>query len=156
MGKKLPHTPSSMIKNGLRNIFLRSREHQGALKRDSYTCTKCHRKKTTKKGQEFKVQVHHLEGIPMSSVVNVVREFVIQRVGRLATLCPECHDKEPAAESSERRLGACWILASCYELRCDNCLEERYPMLEITGITGHLSICLACRRHVLDALCERP
>ena len=63
MGKRLPYTPNSKIRAALRQLYLRSREHSEALKRDKYTCQVCGAKKSKAQGREVKVHLHHTKGI---------------------------------------------------------------------------------------------
>jgi predicted HNH restriction endonuclease len=88
-------TKKTHIVRGLRQIWLRSAERAEALKRDGYTCQVCKRKQTMKKGQEFKVQVHHKAGIGnWDRVIEVIREEILCDPNQLQTLCKECHDLE--------------------------------------------------------------
>ena len=45
------------------------------------------------KGKEFKVQVHHLEGIDWEDMVNLIYAHILVSPSRLTTLCPDCHKK---------------------------------------------------------------
>jgi len=92
MGKKLPNTPKSRIRSTLRQLWLRSRERAAALKRDKYTCQSCFRKQTTAKGKEFKVQVHHIDGIDWEDMIKYIQENLLQTPDSLTTLCKDCHD----------------------------------------------------------------
>ncbi len=95
MAKKNPEvTPLSKIKNMVRQCWLRSRERASALKRDKYTCCDCHRKQSKAKGKEFKVQVHHINGIDWDGICQHIRENVLQTPDKYITLCEECHDKK--------------------------------------------------------------
>ena len=95
MGKKLPYTPRGQVKNALRKLWLRSRERNAALKRDNRTCQCCSRKQSTAKGKEFKVQVHHKEGIAdWETLIDQVYKYLLCDPANLETLCKECHDKE--------------------------------------------------------------
>jgi 5-methylcytosine-specific restriction endonuclease McrA len=97
MGKKLAYTPRSRIRSALRQLWLRSRERAAALKRDKYTCQKCHRKQSKAKGHEFNVMVHHKEGIAnWEAVINAVYEHILCDIDKLETLCDECHDDREA------------------------------------------------------------
>jgi 5-methylcytosine-specific restriction endonuclease McrA len=85
-------TKKTHIVRGLRLIWLRSKERSHALKRDKYTCQICHRKQTQKKGQEFKVQVHHKEGVGnWDKVIETIREEILCNPDKLQTLCKDCH-----------------------------------------------------------------
>ncbi len=87
-------TKKTHIVRGLRQIWLRSRERAAALKRDKYTCQKCNRKQTMKKGQEFKVQVHHKKGIlNWDDIIECLRKNLLCDPIHLQTLCKECHDE---------------------------------------------------------------
>lgn len=94
MGKKLEYTPRSVIRHALRQIFMRSRERQGALKRDQYTCQRCFRKQSKAKGREFSVEVHHLKQHDMDKLIDLIYELLLHTSADLITLCPECHNPE--------------------------------------------------------------
>jgi len=94
MGKKKPNTPRSQIKNGMRQMWLRSRERAAALKRTGYCCDECDVKQSTAKGREVKIQVHHMDGIDWDGIVDLFIERVLQTPDRLQPLCKPCHDKE--------------------------------------------------------------
>ena len=71
-----------------------SRERSNCLKRDNYTCQKCGKKASTKRGQELKVQVHHIEGINVwDRVINLIYKDLLCPVEKLQTLCEECHSE---------------------------------------------------------------
>ena len=95
MGKKSLYTPRSKIRVAIRQLWLRSRERQAALKRDNYTCQTCHKKQTMKKGQEFKVQVHHKHGIKnWDKVIDIIYQEILCNPSELETICEECHNEE--------------------------------------------------------------
>ncbi len=73
---------------------MKSRERSFSIKRDSYTCQECGRKQSKKKGEEFKVCVHHLEEIDWKDLVDLVYERLLQTPKDLQTLCYTCHEKE--------------------------------------------------------------
>ena len=99
MGKRLPYTPNSKIRQALRQLFLRSRERASAIKRDKYTCQKCGRKQSKAKGKEFKVQCHHLTNVLNWDILfKTVREYLLCDPKFLQTLCEECHEKETKDE----------------------------------------------------------
>ena len=92
MGKKLPYTPNSRIKSALRQLWLRSRERAAAIKRDDYRCQRCRGKQSKAKGKEFKVEVHHLEGVEnWAEIYRTVKKYLLVDPEYLETLCPECH-----------------------------------------------------------------
>ena len=95
MAKKLPHTPNSKIRAALRRLWLHSRERSAAIKRDQYTCQGCGRKQSTAKGREFKVEVHHRDGIVnWQAMFDSIREHLLCLEDELETLCKECHEKK--------------------------------------------------------------
>jgi 5-methylcytosine-specific restriction endonuclease McrA len=97
MGKRLSYTPRSRIRAALRQLWLRSRERAAAIKRDKYTCQRCHRKQTMVKGKEFRVQVHHMEGISnWESVIDSIYQNILCNPDYLQTLCDECHQAREA------------------------------------------------------------
>jgi len=96
MGRKAAYTPNSKIRSAFRQLWLRSRERQAALKRDKYTCS-CGRKQSRAKGKEVKVQVHHRDGeIQWDKIIQFIRETLLVPPELLETLCEECHkEKHP-------------------------------------------------------------
>lgn len=90
----MQRTTRSRIKGMLRQMFLRSNERNNCLKRDKYTCKQCNRKQTKKKGQELKVEVHHIKGINVwDDIINLIYDELLCSVDKLETLCVECHLK---------------------------------------------------------------
>jgi len=95
MGKKLTYTPNSKIKSALRKLFLQSREHGNAMKSSGYRCQRCGVKKSTAKGKEVKVEVHHRgEGISnWSEMYAEIRKHLLNE-SEFEVLCEHCHDIE--------------------------------------------------------------
>ncbi len=93
MGKRLPTTPRSKIRAALRQCWLRSRERQAAIKRDKYSCVKCHAKQSKAKGREVKVNVHHLDGIlDWDKLLDMIlASGLFVGPDGLQTLCEKCH-----------------------------------------------------------------
>jgi len=94
MGKRLPTTPRSKIRQALRQAWLRSRERQAAIKRDKYTCQLCGAKQRMEhKEYVVKVQVHHLDGIlDWNKLVDMVlASGLFCGPDKLQTLCEKCH-----------------------------------------------------------------
>ena len=91
MGNKVPYTPKSHIVSALRKLWLRSRERAACLKRDQYTCQSCLRKASTAKGKEFKVQVHHLDGVDWDDMITYIYDHLLVNESKLTTLCEKCH-----------------------------------------------------------------
>ena len=90
--KKLDYTPNSSIRAALRKLFLRSRERAAVIKRDEYCCVVCGKKKSTAKGKELKVEVHHKEGIAnWDKLFQSVREYLLCSPDKMETLCKNCH-----------------------------------------------------------------
>ena len=90
---KEPITPRSQIIHALRQMWLRNRERAECLKLAHYTCQKCGKKKSVKKGFEQKVEVHHKAGIENWDIlVDEIRHFLLTTPDKLETLCPDCHD----------------------------------------------------------------
>jgi Zn finger protein HypA/HybF involved in hydrogenase expression len=73
-------------------VWLRSRERAAALKREHNACQKCHRKASVAKGREFKVQVHHRDGIDWEGIVDLVIARMLPNPDRLEVLCETCHN----------------------------------------------------------------
>ena len=95
MAKKSEYTTNTQIKSALRKLWLRSRERSSRLKKDGYTCQRCGGKQSKAKGREFKVEVHHKEGVEnWQEIYKVIRKHLLTNASELETLCPECHKKE--------------------------------------------------------------
>lgn len=107
MSTRFPYTPNSKIKAALRQLWLRSRERQSALKRDHYTCQGCKAKQSRAKGKEVYVEVHHREGVTnWQELYAAVRRFLLCPAEDLVTLCETCHKEmtmyeKPAADDQE-------------------------------------------------------
>ena len=87
-------TPRSAIYGAIRKIWLRSRERAARLKLDEYKCQNCGVKQTKKKGQEIKVEVHHIHGIKCwDRIIELIYEEILCNTDKLETLCKECHNK---------------------------------------------------------------
>ena len=88
-------TSKTQIVRQLRQLWLRSKERSTALKEAGYCCQSCGKKKSIKKGQEQKIEVHHIEGISnWDHVVKIIQEEILCDPSLLKVLCPECHAKE--------------------------------------------------------------
>jgi predicted HNH restriction endonuclease len=93
----MERTPRSRIKGMLRQIFLRSRERANALKDNGYCCKKCGLKATTRKGEEVKLEVHHVDGISVWDDIIDKIETEVLCIGypeKLMPLCRDCHAQE--------------------------------------------------------------
>ena len=101
MGKKNPFvTPTSRIRNALRQLFLRSRERSSAVRAHNNTCIVCGRKGSVAKGREVKIQVHHIDGIGnWDKVIETIRQELLCSPDRFTCLCKECHSKEHSKEN---------------------------------------------------------
>ena len=102
IGRRLPTTPKSQIKNALRQIWLRSRERAAALKRDNYSCQICGKKQSVAKGREVKVHVHHINEIDWDGVVELIIDRLLPDPSELKTYCKECHVEEHRKEKGIR------------------------------------------------------
>lgn len=91
MGRRLPTTPRSRIKNALRQVWLRSRERAACLKAAGHCCQGCGVKASQAKGREVKLQVHHRDGIVWDGIVDAVIEAMLPDPSRLVALCESCH-----------------------------------------------------------------
>ena len=95
MGKKLPTTPRSRVRQALRQVFLRSRERAACLKAAGHACQQCGVKASVAKGKEQKIHVHHAAGIGnWEKIIDLVFEEILCSPSMMVALCPECHDKE--------------------------------------------------------------
>jgi predicted HNH restriction endonuclease len=101
--RKKPVTPRSQIRSALRRLFLRSREHAEALKRDNRTCQVCHVKQTKPGKDKSKwklVYVHHLDGIENWNLLfETIYQYLLCHPDNLTVLCNDCHDKIHRDES---------------------------------------------------------
>ena len=94
MGKRLPYTPRSKIRNVLRRyVWLRSRERAAALKRTGYHCTECGKKQSKAKGKELSLEVHHLDGAHLEYIIDEIYKYLLCPPDRLMPLCGDCHGK---------------------------------------------------------------
>jgi len=94
LGRKLPTTPRSKVRAALRQLWLRSRERAAALKASGYCCEECGVKQSRRKGQEVKVQVHHLDEIVnWDALIDYVYRHLLCSPDRLEVMCKECHAK---------------------------------------------------------------
>jgi len=94
MGKRLPTTPRSKVRAALRQLWLRSRERAAALKASGYCCEECGVKQSRRKGQEVKVQVHHIDEIVnWDALIDYVYRHLLCSPDRLEVMCEECHRK---------------------------------------------------------------
>ena len=93
MGKKLPYTPNSRIKSTLHRLWLHSRERAATVKRDNYTCQICHGKQSKRKGHEFKIECHHINGVQWGDMIRYIRENLLVDPDDMIVLCPTCHKK---------------------------------------------------------------
>lgn len=92
MTRRLPFTPNSIIRNAIRNVWLRSRERAAAVKREKNTCELCGAKGSAAKGKEVKIVVHHLDGVDWAGLAEEIRRRILHDPSRLQVLCKECHD----------------------------------------------------------------
>lgn len=92
---KLPQTPQSQIKNGLRRVFMQSRERAAALKRSKHSCEQCGVKQTKPKDKEkwVTVEVHHKKGLNWPKLIRLIREYLLCPAEDMEVLCKECHEK---------------------------------------------------------------
>ena len=99
--RQKPHrTTRSRIISGIRLIWLRSPERAARLKMDGYTCQECGAKKSTAKGRQVSVEVHHLDGIPWQFIVDYLMKYIFCDTKKLLTLCKECHKLETDRQRS--------------------------------------------------------
>ena len=87
-------TPRTRVKGMLRQLFLKSNERAAALKRDNYTCVKCGKKQSIKKGHELKINVHHKQGIHWEQLIELIYQELLCSSDMLEVLCVDCHSCE--------------------------------------------------------------
>ncbi len=85
----------------MRQLWLRSRERQAAIKRDRYTCVDCGAKQSRAKGREVFIEVDHLNGIEWENMIDYVFRHLLVSPDDLETVCKTfgCHEKR----TEERR-----------------------------------------------------
>jgi len=96
--RRLPNTPRSKIRAALRQLWLRSREHQAALKAAKYCCARCGIKQSKAKGREVKVEVHHRRGIAWEEIIDLIAERLLQTPEDYEVQCERCHEGEHEKE----------------------------------------------------------
>jgi predicted HNH restriction endonuclease len=84
-------TPRSRIKGELRRLFVKSVERSETMKREHYTCQICKKKQTTKKGQEIKIECHHINTIDWDELINIIQDKLLCDSSQLQCLCVDCH-----------------------------------------------------------------
>jgi 5-methylcytosine-specific restriction endonuclease McrA len=98
VSKKKDITPRSKVRQALRLLSLRSRERAACLKRDNYSCQVCGIKQSKAKGKEVSVEVHHVNGARIESIVDLVYEHLLCNPDNLLTVCKCCHEKITSQE----------------------------------------------------------
>jgi hypothetical protein len=92
VGKKMEGTPRSRVRAALRQLWLRSRERNAALKAADRHCKSCGRKASVCKAHPLKVQVHHKAGIGnWEAVIDAVYKEILCDPSLLEVLCIGCH-----------------------------------------------------------------
>lgn len=91
--RKKDVTPRSKVRQALRLLSLRSRERAACLKRDAYSCQVCGAKQSKAKGKELSVEVHHVNGAKIESIIDAVYEHLLCSPDYLLTVCKYCHEK---------------------------------------------------------------
>lgn len=91
--KKKPTTPRSRVKSALRVVWLRSRERSACLKASGNKCQQCGVKASKSKGREVSLEVHHIDGIDWTGIVDSIFKAMLPDPSRLEALCHKCHDK---------------------------------------------------------------
>lgn len=105
MGKKLPNTPRSRIRSALRQVWLRSRERNAAIKRTKNTCEHCGVKGTTAKGKEVKIQVHHANLIDWDGIIDLIVQRILEQP--YIVLCENCHEAMHKKVENGENNGTC-------------------------------------------------
>lgn len=133
MKKRLDVSPRSFVRACLRKMWLRSREHQAALKREHYTCERCGAKQSRAKGREVYVEVHHRKGIPnWDAVIDAIFEYILCSAEDLEVLCKDCHKAESAG--AEVVSGQCmYPKTDCIHRKNKKCYAFRGCICPATG-----------------------
>ena len=101
MGKRLPGTPRSKVKNALRQLWLRSRERAEALKRAGYCCQECGVKQSKAKGREVMIEVDHVDGIDWAEIMDLIYARLLVPPEKQRVMCVACHDKRHEADNQK-------------------------------------------------------
>lgn len=99
--RRKPNTPRSRIRNALRQVFLRSRERYAAIVREGHCCQRCHRRESSAKGRELKIQVHHNPPIDWDGIIDLIADRLLNVP--MEVLCEECHDREHEPEKKKEQ-----------------------------------------------------
>ena len=76
-------------------LWLRSRERGEVIRCKNATCERCHKKRSTAKGKEVKIEVHHKEGIlNWDEIIDSIRTNLLCDPDYLEVLCVDCHKDE--------------------------------------------------------------
>ena len=138
MPKRDPlRTPNSKIKAALRQLMLRSREQQYALKRDDRRCRVCDVKASQARGRVVKVECHHVDGVKWKEIIEYIRAQLLVHPDKLMTLCKEHHDE--VEEKRKKRENKAEIQKRREDAFCEKCVypcEQPCPSLELFRRTG--------------------
>lgn len=107
MGRRLPHTPASIIRSACRRMWLRSRERAAALKATGNCCSVCGVKASRAKGREVVIDVHHRRPPNWERIFSVIREELLVDPKELKPLCECCHDEHHARTGDNDEQTAC-------------------------------------------------
>lgn len=101
MSRRLDNTPRSRVRAALRQLWLRSRERDAAIKRETGHCQSCGVKQSAAKGREVKLEVHHQDGVSWERMIDQVYETLLCDPEKLTVLCKECHEKHHEEEGTK-------------------------------------------------------
>lgn len=100
--KKYRPTTKAMVVSAIRRyIWLRSRERGECLKRHGYRCVACNMKKSTAKGKEVTMDVHHKSGeTKIGEAADIILEHLLCDVEDLEPMCDPCHKGHHAKDET--------------------------------------------------------
>ena len=107
---KLETTPRSKVKGALRQLWMRSRERNQAIKNAGRCCQVCGKKASQAKGREVVLNAHHIFGINWEKLVDLVFERLIRPPEEYEIVCVECHTKHHEHERSTMASNAQMVL----------------------------------------------
>lgn len=87
-------TPNNVIRSALRQLWMRSKERNQAIKNANRQCVVCSARQSAAKGREVKLNAHHTDGIDWADLIRLVRERLLMTPDAYTVVCERCHKQE--------------------------------------------------------------